>query len=66
MKMDGYLAIVAAGLAVIVLGCWNPKALQAKDSSNSDSGYPNYLWLALGAVLVGGFVCWSQCSRGYY
>ena len=53
MQYEHYLPIVLAALTVLILGCWNPQGLQAKNANGSASGYPNYLWLALLALLVG-------------
>jgi hypothetical protein len=58
---EQYLAVALAALTVLILGCWNPKALQSRKSDGvTPSGYPSYLWLALFAFLVGALYCWGQ------
>nr|QBK85440.1 MAG: hypothetical protein LCMAC101_00270 [Marseillevirus LCMAC101] len=57
---EQYLAVALAALTVLILGCWNPEALQKKNSTGQPSGHPNYLWLALFAFLVGALCCWGQ------
>lgn len=58
---EQYLAVAFAALTVLLLGCWNPKALQSKKSDGvTPSGYPSYLWLALFAFLVGALCCYCQ------
>lgn len=57
---EQYLAVALAALAVLILGCWNPKGLQAKDTNGNAKGYPNYLWVALIAFLVGALCCYGQ------
>lgn len=53
MHYEHYLPVVLAALTVLILGCWNPKALQVRDSQGNPTGSPSYLWLALFALLVG-------------
>ena len=57
---EQYLAIALTALTVLILGCWNPKALQARNPSGNALGYPNYLWLAFFAFIVGSLYCWFQ------
>ena len=52
IKPEDYLPVVVTALTVLVLGCWNPKALQAKQGGRP-TGQPSYLWLALLAFVVG-------------
>jgi H+/Cl- antiporter ClcA len=54
---DHYLPIVVAALTVLVLGCWNPRALQTTQNGQP-TGCPNYLWLALFALLAGLLSCY--------
>lgn len=59
--------IIASGLAVLVIGLWNPRPLQAKKGGRY-SGTPNIIWLALISVLVGITFQWlnpieSLCKR---
>jgi len=50
-----YLPVVIAALTVLILGFWNPKALQAK---NHGGRRPSYLWLSLAALIAGIIVVW--------
>lgn len=56
-----YLPAVLAALTILLLGCWNPKALQAKKGGVA-TGCPSYMWLALISLLVG-LLCTFMCSR---
>ena len=49
---EQYISVVLAALAVIILGCWNPPALQVQHGGKP-SGHPSYRWLAFAALLVG-------------
>lgn len=49
---DYYLPVVIAALSVLILGCWNPRALQTTQNGQP-TGNPNYMWLALISLLVG-------------
>lgn len=51
---DHYLPLVIAALTVLILGCWNPVSLQARQSGKP-SGHPSYMWLS-GAALVAGLL----------
>ena len=62
-KTEHYLPVVLSALAVLILGCWNPDALQSQDSQGKASGYPNYLWLALFAFLVGVLAVWAYNQK---
>jgi len=57
---EHYLAVAIAALTVLILGCWNPVGLQARDKGGKALGYPNYLWLALFAFLAGALCCYGQ------
>lgn len=57
-EYEHYLPVVLAALTVLILGCWNPQALQAQNSQGKPSGYPSYLWLSLFAFLVGILAVW--------
>lgn len=59
---ESYLPVVLAALTVLVLGCLNPPALQVRDANGNPNGCPNYLWLALFALVVGALVCFLQCN----
>lgn len=52
-KVEDYLPVVLAVLTVLILGCWNPTALQTKDENGNATGCPSYMWLALFALIVG-------------
>jgi hypothetical protein len=52
MMHEKYLAVVVSALVVLLLGCWNPKALQLTQNG-VPSGHPNYMWLALLSLLAG-------------
>jgi hypothetical protein len=54
---DHYLSIVLSALTVLILGCWNPVMLQVT-RNGVPTGYPNYMWLALFALLVGLISCY--------
>jgi len=60
---EHYLAVALAALTVLILGCWNPKSLQARNAKGDALGYPSYLWLALFAFLVGALYCWCQQQK---
>lgn len=60
---DKYLPVVLAALTVLVLGCINPQPLQTT-VHNKPSGYPNYMWLALAALLVGLLSCYVMGTQG--
>lgn len=49
--------VVVAALAVLILGCWNPKCFQVKGDGAPGNGGPNYLWLALFALIFGWLAC---------
>jgi H+/Cl- antiporter ClcA len=52
MKYEFFIPVLISGLTVLVLGCLNPKFMQAKISGRH-AGYPNYLWLAVAALVAG-------------
>jgi H+/Cl- antiporter ClcA len=56
--MYQYCGVVITALTVVLLGCWNPVGLQQKDAAGKANGCPNYLWVALIALLVGIVVCY--------
>ena len=62
-RHEQYLAVALAALTVLILGYWNPKALQARNANGDAMGYPNYLWLALFAFLAGVLCCWLQYQQ---
>ncbi len=53
-RYDHYIPIILAIVTILTLGCWNPQALQTRNSNGS----PNYLWLSLFAFCVGIFAVW--------
>jgi len=57
-QYEHYLPVVLAALTVLILGCWNPKGLQAQNNGKA-SGYPSYLWLSLFALIVGMMTVWG-------
>jgi hypothetical protein len=63
MKHEHYLPVVLAALTVLILGCWNPKSLQAQESKGKPSGYPSYMWLSLFALLVGVLAVWMYNEK---
>jgi hypothetical protein len=63
--MDKYLGVILAALTLIVLGCWNPQSLQVQQNGKA-SGCPNYLWLALIALVVGIATVYLQNSDVEY
>jgi hypothetical protein len=60
---DHYLPIVIAALVILLLGCWNPKALQMKQNGRP-TGCPNSMWLALAALLSGIASCYILKQGG--
>lgn len=54
---DHYLPVVVAALTVLILGCWNPRALQTMQNGQP-TGNPSYMWLALFALLAGLLSCY--------
>lgn len=52
MGYECYLPVIISALVVILLGWWNPVALQTTQNGRP-TGNPNFLWLALGALLGG-------------
>ena len=65
MHQGHYLPLVAASLTVLLLGCWNPPALQ-ETKHGRPQGYPSYLWLALLSLLVGLLTCFALKPQGLY
>lgn len=49
---DKYLPILISALTILILGCWNPEALQAQKDGVL-SGHPSYMMLSLFALLAG-------------
>jgi len=47
-----YIPVIVASLVIIGLGFWNPVFLQTMQNGRP-TGNPNFLWLALGALLGG-------------
>ena len=62
-RYEHYIPVVLAALAVLILGCWNPRALQTRNHAGQPSGYPSYLWLSLCALLVGVLAVWLLQKR---
>ena len=60
---EHYLPIVLAALAVLIVGCWNPIGLRAKDPSGTVSQQPSYMWLALFAFIVGALTVWGYQQK---
>jgi len=58
-----YLPIVVAALTVLLLGWWNPRALQTKNHAGKPSGYPSYLWLSLSVLIIGVLGVWWLKQR---
>ena len=58
MNTDHYLPVALSALTVLILGCWNPDAIQLKDNNGEETGRPNYMWLALLSLLVGMLCVW--------
>lgn len=56
------MPVIVAAITVLILGCWNPQALQHKKDGRP-TGCPSYLWLALFALLAGLLCCWLCKSR---
>lgn len=61
---DHYLPVVLTALAVLVLACWNPKALQVH-RDHMPTGHPNYMIVALIALLVGLASCYFMHEGGH-
>ncbi len=55
-----YLAVLVTALTVLVLGCINPKGLQARKAGNR-LGHPAFRLLALAAATVG-ILCVCCCE----
>lgn len=53
MKHKAYIPVLVAALAVLLVGCWNPKTLQSKTPHGIPSGYPSWLWLGVIALVAG-------------
>lgn len=60
---DHYLSVVIAALTVLILGCWNPVVLQARQNGKP-SGHPSYMWLSLLALLAGLLSCYLMHPEG--
>jgi hypothetical protein len=52
-----YLPVIVAALAIIIIGCLNPKPLQTV-KNDKPTGCPNYIWLAVISMMVGIAVCY--------
>ena len=52
MGYECYIPVIVASLVVLGLGAWNPVALQTMQNGRP-TGNPNFMWLALGALLGG-------------
>lgn len=53
---DCCIPVLVAALTVLILGCLNPPMLQTK-KYNKPTGNPNYMWLALLALVAGCLTC---------
>lgn len=54
MKMsERALPVILSALSVVVIGCWNPVALQSKTHEGQPSGHSSYFFIAVIALLVG-------------
>ena len=49
---DQYLPILIAALTILIIGCWNPEALQSH-KGGVPTGHPSYMMLSLFALLAG-------------
>lgn len=56
-----YAGVVTAVLVVLILACWNPPQLQ-QNMHGKPTGCPNFLWIALFALLVG-ICCVYLCQE---
>jgi hypothetical protein len=61
---DHYLPLILSALSILILGCWNPKPLQAVHHGQP-SGHPSYMWLALISLLVGLASCYLMHMNKY-
>jgi len=61
-KFDIYIPVILTALVVLVLGAWNPSAIQVK-RGGKPSGYPSYLWLALIGLAIGLIAMWWMLKR---
>lgn len=59
---DQYLPILIAALTILILGCWNPEALQAH-KDGVPTGHPSYMMLALFALLSGLLSCYLMHGK---
>lgn len=64
MAFEHYFPVILATLAVLILGCANPKWMRAKDAAKNPSMYPSYLWLAFFALVVGVLACYFMHGPG--
>lgn len=60
---DHYIAVVIAALTVLVLGCWNPLMLQARQNGKP-TGHPSYMWLSMAALVAGLASCYLMHGAG--
>lgn len=60
---DLYLPVVIAALSILIVGCWNPRELQTVQNGQP-TGQPNYMWLALIALLVGLLAVFLMAPNG--
>ncbi|HMP31579.1 MAG TPA: hypothetical protein PKD85_18395 [Saprospiraceae bacterium] len=60
---DHYLPILISALTVLIIGCWNPEALQSR-KNGMPSGHPSYMMLALFALLAGLLSCYLMHGPG--
>lgn len=54
---DHYIVVVIAALTVLILGCWNPLMLQARQNGQP-TGHPSYMWLSFAALVAGLLSCY--------
>ncbi len=60
---DHYYPIIVAALTVLILGCWNPVALQAVQNGKP-SGHPSYMWLSFMSLIAGLLTCYLMHPGG--
>lgn len=57
MSFEKCLPIIFSSLAVLILGCVNPRMTQSK-MHGTPTGQPSYMWLAVAALLAGLIACY--------
>ena len=56
-QLNDYLPIILVTLVILILGCWNPRATQAKDASGNPKGYQSTNWIAFWVLVIGLIAC---------